>query len=379
MRFLHLSDLHLGKRVCEFSKLDDQRYILKQILEHVAEEHPDVVILAGDIYDKPVPPAEAVQLFDQFLCGFAEQGVEVMIISGNHDSPERLSYARRFFEHSRIYISPVYDGHIEPITLSDEYGEVDFWLMPYVHPDSVGGFFAKKTIRNAQEAAEAVIREMQVDTARRNVIVSHQFIVGGTSCDSERRNIGTLENVDASLYDAFDYVALGHLHRPQNVGRANGTMRYCGTPLVYSRSELDTEKSVTMVKLGEKGEVSTYTVPLTPKRKVRLIRGAFDELMRVGPEKDAEDDYYFIELTDEEDVPNAAARLRERFANLLTMNYDNKRTRSFCAVDSPEDAAEKQPIELMTELYELMHKEPMSEDAVRFVQETMKKVGGMQA
>ena len=220
---------------------------------------------------------------------------------------------------------------------------------------------------------------MQVDTARRNVIVSHQFIVGGTSCDSERRNIGTLENVDASLYDAFDYVALGHLHRPQDVGRANGTMRYCGTPLVYSRSELDTEKSVTMVKLGEKGEISTYTIPLTPKRKVRLIRGAFDELMRVGPEKDAGDDYYFIELTDEEDVPNAAARLRERFANLLTLNYDNKRTRSFCAVDSPEDAAEKQPIELMEELYELMHKEPMSEDAVRFVQETMKKVGGMQA
>ena len=359
--------------------LEDQKYIVDQILSIIDDERPDAVLIAGDIYDRTNPNAEAMELLDELLVQLAQRKASVMIISGNHDSPERLSYARRFFEHSRIYISPVYDGHIEPITLSDEYGEVDFWLMPYVHPDSVGGFFAKKTIRNAQEAAEAVIGEMQVDTARRNVIVSHQFIVGGTSCDSERRNIGTLENVDASLYDAFDYVALGHLHRPQDVGRANGTMRYCGTPLVYSRSELDTEKSVTMVKLGEKGEVSTYTVPLTPKRKVRLIRGTFDELMRVGPEKDAEDDYYFIELTDEEDVPNAAARLRERFANLLTMNYDNKRTRSFCAVDSPEDAAEKQPIELMTELYELMHKEPMSEDAVRFVQETMKKVGGMQA
>lgn len=321
--------------------LEDQKYIVDQILSIIDDERPDAVLIAGDVYDRANPNAEAMELLDELLVQLAQRKASVMIISGNHDSPERLSYARRFFEHSRIYISPVYDGHIEPITLSDEYGEVDFWLMPYVHPDSVGGFFAKKTIRNAQEAAEAVIGEMQVDTARRNVIVSHQFIVGGTSCDSERRNIGTLENVDASLYDAFDYVALGHLHRPQDVGRVNGTMRYCGTPLVYSRSELDTEKSVTMVELGEKGEVSTYTVPLTPKRKVRLIRGTFDELMRVGPEKDAEDDYYFIELTDEEDVPNAAARLRECFANLLTMNYDNKRTRSFCAVDSPEDAAEK--------------------------------------
>ena len=173
VKLLHISDLHIGKRLMEVSLLEDQKYIVDQILSIIDDERPDAVLIAGDVYDRANPNAEAMELLDELLVQLAQRKASVMIISGNHDSPERLSYARRFFEHSRIYISPVYDGHIEPITLSDEYGEVDFWLMPYVHPDSVGGFFAKKTIRNAQEAAEAVIGEMQVDTARRNVIVSH--------------------------------------------------------------------------------------------------------------------------------------------------------------------------------------------------------------
>ncbi|MBS5680363.1 MAG: exonuclease SbcCD subunit D, partial [Clostridiales bacterium] len=326
MKLMHISDLHIGKKLFETSMLEDQRYILNRILDLLDDERPDAVLIAGDVYDRANPTADAMELLDEFLSALALRGICTMIISGNHDSPERLAYARRFLENRNIHISPVYDGHIEPIVLSDAYGEVCFWLMPYVHPDSVGGFFADQTIRNAQDAAQAVIGEMRVDPNKRNVILSHQFIIGGTTSDSERRNIGTLENVDAALYDAFDYVALGHLHRPQNVGRADGTMRYCGTPLVYSRTEMDAEKSVTMVELGEKGKVAVHMRPLTPRRKVRLIRDAFDTLEQTGPEAGIEDDYYFIDLTDEEDIPNAAARLTQRFPNLLALRYDNKRT-----------------------------------------------------
>lgn len=377
MKLMHISDLHIGKRLLELSMLEDQRYILNQILELLDDERPDALLIAGDIYDRANPTADAMELLDDFLSALAQRGVCTMIISGNHDSPERLAYARRFFENRNIHIAPVYHGHIEPIVLSDVHGEVCFYLMPYVHPDSVGAFFMDKTIRNAQDAAQAVIGEMEIDSGKRNVILSHQFIIGGTTSDSERRNIGTLENVDAALYDAFDYVALGHLHRPQNVGRGDGTMRYCGTPLVYSRTELNTEKSVTMVELGKKGEVAVRTLPLTPKRKVRLIRDTFDHLEQNGPEAGAEDDYYFIDLTDEEDVPNAAARLIRRFPNLLALKYDNKRTRSFATMDLQEETQEKTPMEQMMGLYRFIQNSDMSEEAVRFVHENMQKLEGM--
>ena len=379
MKLLHISDLHIGKRLMEVSLLEDQKYIVDQILSIIDDERPDAVLIAGDIYDRANPNAEAMELLDELLVQLAQRKASVMIISGNHDSPERLAYARRFFENRNIHIAPVYHGHVEPIVLSDEHGEVCFYLMPYVHPDSVGAFFMDKTIRNAQDAAQAVIGEMEIDSGKRNVILSHQFIIGGTTSDSERRNIGTLENVDAALYDAFDYVALGHLHRPQNVGRADGTMRYCGTPLVYSRTEMDAEKSVTMVELGEKGKVAVHMRPLTPRRKVRLIRDAFDTLEQTGPEAGTEDDYYFIDLTDEEDIPNAAARLTQRFPNLLALRYDNKRTRSFGTTDSPEEVVEKTPMEQMKALYRFIQNSEMSEEAVRFVEKTMKKVEGMQA
>lgn len=379
MKLMHISDLHIGKRLMDVSLLEDQRCILNQMLSLIDDEQPDAVLIAGDVYDRANPSAEATELLDEFLSGLAQREVCVMMISGNHDSPERLAYARGFLARSHIHVSPVYDGHIEPVVLHDAQGEVCFYMMPYVHPDSVASCFEGRSIRNAHDAVEAVIGEMAVDPTKRNVILSHQFIVGGTTSESERRTIGTLEDVGASLYDAFDYVALGHLHRPQNVGRTDGTMRYCGTPLMYSRSEMGAEKSVTMVELGAKGDVAVRTVPLEPRRALRLRRGPFDELMRTGPEPGTEEDYFFIDLTDEEDVPHAAARLRERFAHLLAMGYDNRRTRSFGMVDAPEAVEEKQPMELMMELYRLIHREEMSEDAVSFVRETMKRVGGMQA
>lgn len=378
MKLMHLSDLHIGKRLMDVSLLEDQRFIFDQILSVMDREQPDAVLIAGDIYDRSAPSADAMELLNELLEKLADRKKPVLMISGNHDSSERLSFASSFLEKSRIHISPVYNGHISPIAFSDEYGEVKVWLMPYVQPENVARFFPGKAIRNANDAAETVIGEMKPDPSERNVIVSHQFITGGTTSDSERRNIGTLEDVDASLYDSFDYVALGHLHRPQSLYRKDGTMRYPGTPLMYSRSEMGAEKSVTIADLRDKGNIEIRTVPLKPLHELRLARGRFDDLMKEGPSEGNASDFFFVELTDEDDIPNAASRLRERFPNMLAMSYDNHRTRSFTAVDAPDNVEEKQPMELIQELYQLVHPEGrMSGEAIDFVQETLKKMGGL--
>lgn len=377
MKLMHLSDLHLGKRLMDVSLLEDQAYILQQILNLLDAEQPDALLIAGDVYDRANPSADAVQLLDDFLQQLAQRRICTFIISGNHDSAERLTYARSFLAHSGIHIAPLYDGHIAPVTLSDAYGDVCFWLMPYLHPDQVAHFFPGQEIRTAHDAAAAVLGAMQLEPGKRHVILSHQFIAGGAGCDSERRTLGTLEDVGASLYDAFDYVALGHLHRPQCVGRADGTMRYSGTPLMYSRSEMQLEKSVPLVTLGAPGEISIRTLPLHPLRALRLARGSFDELMRTGPADGTQEDHYFLDLTDEEDIPNAAARLRTRFPRMLALSYDNQRTRSFQEIDAPDAPEEKSPLALMMELYQLTHQHPMSEAAVRFVQAAMTHVEGM--
>ena len=267
MKIIHLSDLHLGKRVHEFSMLDDQRYILKQILEHVAEEHPDAVILAGDIYDKPVPPAEAVQLFDQFLCGLAEQGVEVMIISGNHDSAERIAFGGKLMEHSGVHVSPVYDGDVKPVELEDEYGIVQFFLLPFIKPIHVRRCYAEEEIESYTDAMRTAISHMERNADARQVLVTHQFVTGAERSDSEEISVGGTDNVDVTVFDGFDYVALGHIHRPQRIMR--DTVRYCGTPLKYSFSEAGHEKSLTVVELEEKGKVSIRRIPLTPKHDMR--------------------------------------------------------------------------------------------------------------
>ena len=378
MKLFHLSDLHIGKPLMDMPLLEDQRWVFERILSLMDEEQPDAVMICGDVYDSSRPSADAMELLDAFLNGLAARGKPVLIISGNHDSPERLTFARSFLKRSNIHVSPVYDGHIEPVVLRDGHGEVSFWLMPYVHPDNAARFFKGTPVRNADDAARAVIGEMKVDTAGRNVILSHQLIVGGSTSGSERPSIGSLENVSVSLYDAFDYVALGHLHRPQNVGRKDGTMRYCGTPLMYSRSELGWEKSVTVVELEEKGNVRVRTLPLGAKRPLRLVRGLFEDLEHDGPAAGTENDLYFIDLTDETDVPNAAARLRERFPGLVCMSYDNDRTRGGEDDPEPPEPEEKQPLELVKDLYRLVNNRAMSDEAADFVRATLKRMEDMQ-
>lgn len=373
MKFIHLSDLHIGKRVNEISMLDDQAYILTEILRVIDEEVPDAVVIAGDIYDKSVPPAEAVTLFDEFLCSLAKRDLPVLIISGNHDSPERLSFGGRLMEGAGIHLAPVYSGKVEPITLSDQYGDVHFWLLPFVKPIHVKRYFSDACIETYTNAVRTAIRHMGVDSNARNVLVTHQFVTGAATCESEEIIVGGSDNVDASVFEGFDYVALGHIHGPQNIG--SNRIRYCGTPLKYSFSEAEHYKSVTVVELGEKGNLQLHTVPLTARHDIHQLRGTFAELTdKAFYTGTAVDDYLHIILTDEEDVPEAVGRLRVIYPNLMKLSYDNTRTRTDQVVDGAENVKNKSPLELFEELYELQNNQPMSEVQMAFTRELIESI-----
>ena len=373
MKFIHLSDLHLGKRVNEISMTDDQAYILTQIIDIIDAEQPDAVVIAGDVYDKSVPPAEAVTLFDGFLCRLAERKLPVLIISGNHDSPERLAFGGRLMEGAGIHLSPVYDGKVEPVTLSDSHGDVHFWLLPFVKPAHVKRYFPDAGIESYTDALRTAVENMGVDFTGRNVLVTHQFVTGAVTCESEEISVGGSDNVDISVFDGFDYVALGHLHGPQNIG--SNRVRYCGTPLKYSFSEAGHHKSVTVVELGEKGSLHLQTIPLNPRHDLREIRGTFAELTdKSFYQGTAVEDYLHIILTDEEDVPEAVGQLRVIYPNLMKLSYDNTRTRTNRVIDAAEDVKRKSPLELFEELYEIQNNQPMSEVQRAFARELIESI-----
>ena len=373
MRLIHLSDLHIGKRVNEVSMLEEQEYVLRQILQIIDAEQPDAVLIAGDVYDKSVPPAEAVTLFDDFLCRLAKRELPVFIISGNHDSPERLAFGNRLLEHSGVHISPVYNGEIEPITLMDEHGTVHFWLLPFVKPAHVRRFYPEAGIESYTDAVGTAIQHMALDKSARNVLLTHQFVTGAATCESEELSIGGTDNIDADVFKDFDYVALGHLHGPQNVG--SNRIRYCGTPLKYSFSECGHCKSVTVVELGAKGELALYFCPLHPRHDMRQIRGTFAELTdKANYGSAATDDYMQITLPDEEDVPEAVGRLRVIYPNLMNLAYDNTRTRTNQVLGNAENVHLKSPLELFAELYIKQNNQPMSEEQSAFVQELIEHI-----
>ena len=368
MKLIHLSDLHIGKRVNEVSMVEDQEYILRQILRIVDEEQADALLIAGDVYDKSVPSAEAVTLFDDFLCRLAQRKLPVLIISGNHDSPERLAFAGRLLQQCGIHISPVYDGGIRPVTLEDQYGPVDLWLLPFIKPSHVKRFWPEEEIGSYTDACRVAVEKMGLDPARRNVLLTHQFVTGAATCESEELSVGGSDNVDASVFDGFDYVALGHIHGPQNIG--SNRIRYCGTPLKYSFSEADHHKSVTLVQLGKKGELELRLRPLIPKRDLRQLRGTFAELTdKAFYEYTPREDYLHILLTDEEDVAEAVGRLRLIYPNILRVSYDNTRTREDRILSDPREVTRKSPLQLFGELYEQQNNQPMSEEQQRFAQE----------
>lgn len=373
MKFIHLSDLHIGKRVNEFSMLEDQKYILEKILETAEAEAADGVILAGDLYDKPVPPAEAVRVLDAFLTRLAEMGMPVFAVSGNHDSAERVAFGAQLFSGRGVYVSPVYDGKVEYISLRDSFGEVRVYLLPFVKPAVVRHVFEEEEIDSYQDAVRAAVEHMEVDPAVRNVLVAHQFVTGAARCESEEILVGGLDNVDAAVFDQFDYVALGHIHSPQHVGRE--TVRYCGTPLKYSFSEAGQEKSVTVVELGDKGDVGIRKIPLKPLRDMRRIRGSYIEVTDRAFYQDMNmEDYVQITLTDEEDVPDGMQKLRVIYPNLMRLEYDNTRTRESGDVNGACEVEQKSELELFGEFYELQNNQAMSGKQEAFVRRLIEEV-----
>ena len=460
MKLMHLSDLHLGKRLHECPLLEDQAYILAQILRIAEAERPDAVLIAGDVYDKPVPPAEAVRLCDGFLTDLAALGCTVLLTSGNHDSAERVGFGAQLLQKSGVYVSPPYDAGVRPVTLRDEAGEVDFWLLPFLKPALVrhawaGGETAgagestesaapragaepagsakmppaREPAACAEEAAargepagpaapsagaeaaqgatttpaeesaaekppaptvgqsaaaapdlssyDAAVRyavaRLPLRPGVRCVLVAHQFVTGAARCDSEEVTVGGVDNVDAAAFDAFNYVALGHIHSAQSVGRP--AVRYCGTPLKYSFSEAGQQKSVTLVTLGADGVPVITTRPLVPKREVREVRGGYLELTDPAVYRGtAEEDYLHITLTHQEEIPEAMGRLRSVYPNLLRLDYDNRRTREKRQVDGAARPEQKTPLELFKELYELQNNQPMTDLQADFCETLIRQV-----
>lgn len=373
MKLIHLSDLHIGKRVNEVSMIGEQEYILSQILDIIDAQQPGAVLISGDVYDKSVPSAEAVTLFDDFLVHLAERKQQVFIISGNHDSAERLAFGGRLMESKGIHMAPAYNGSVAPITLVDDHGEIHFWLLPFLKPIHVKRFYPEEGIESYTDACRVAVENMRVDVARRNVLLTHQFVTGSATCDSEEIGVGGSDNVDAAVFENFDYVALGHIHGPQNIGSER--IRYCGTPLKYSFSEAGHQKSVTVVELEEKGAFRLYTIPLIPRHDLREIRGTYEEVTaRSFYENTPVEDYLHITLTDEEDVPEAVSRLRVIYPNLMKLSYDNTRTRSNAVVDGAVDVQSKSPLELFGELYQIQNNQPMSQIQQEFMQNLIETI-----
>lgn len=369
MKLFHLADLHIGKRVNGFSMIEDQKEVLGLILDLVLQHKPDAVLIAGDVYDAPLPTGEAVAVLDGFLTSLAKAGVPVMIISGNHDSPERLSFLSSIMGSSGVHIAPVYAGQSAALTLFDDHGPVHFYLLPFIKPAQVRRFFPDGDIASYQDAVATALGAMQVDVDARNVLITHQLITGATRSDSEEISIGGADNIDGALFSAFDYVALGHLHGPQNA--YGPRVRYCGSPLKYSFSESRHKKSVTVVELGKKGEVAINTLPLVVSRDMREVRGSFEEVQKTPGNPS---DYLRIILTDEEDIPDAMARLRQSYPNLMRLEYDNTRTRAYQQVKGARQAAQKTPLELLDALYELTNNQPMNEKQRQFASQQISKV-----
>lgn len=360
MKLIHLSDLHIGCRLGEYSLTDDQRTVLCSLLDILRTESPDALLIAGDIYDKSIPTAEAVALLDAFLTEAAAI-TRVFLIAGNHDSPERISFGGRLMEQSGVCLCGVYDGQIHRFTLEDEYGDVHIYLLPYIRPADVRRYFPEENTDSFDAAFGVAVSALNVDPKARNVILSHQFVTGGERSESETVSIGTTNSVGgtdavgASHLAAFDYAALGHLHRAQNCRAENGDciIRYSGTPMAYSVSEADDEKSVSIVQLCEKGDISVRTCPITPPRRIYCLRGTYETLMARDfyGDTDYRDSYVQVTLTDEEDIPDALYRLRTVYPYLLRLEYDNTRTRTEQSFDAAEDAADMHPLLLFDTFY----------------------------
>ena len=374
MKIIHLADLHIGKRVNEFSMIDDQKYILNQILEIIDKEKPDAVIIAGDVYDKQVPSIEAVELLDSFISDISKRKTTTFIISGNHDSAERLAFGSSLMAMGKIYISPVYNGKISKYTLKNDFVSANFYLLPFVKPSHVKRFFPDEKIESYTDAIKVVVDNLKLDTSKINILIAHQFVTGASRTESEEISVGGLDNVDASVFEDFDYVALGHIHRPQKIGTER--IRYCGTPVTYSFSEVNDTKSVSIIEINSKEDFNLRTIPLIPKRDMRKIRGTYEELItKTNYENTNTDDYIHVTLTDEFNVVDAIQKLRVIYKNIMKLEYDNMRTRESRKINLDDMVIEnKNPLEIFSEFYKLQNNQEMDDEQKEIIKKIMEEV-----
>ena len=379
MNLLHLSDLHLGKAVNEISMLEDQKYILSQVIDLIDEEKIDAVMMAGDIYDRKVPPEEAVALLDDFLSKLAAKKVPVLMISGNHDSDERLNFGSRIFSKNGIYVAGKYNGQINKVTIEDKYGPVNFYLMPFTERNQVEYYFPDDDTSTYEAAVNTALSHTEIDYSERNILLAHLFAIAGASepelsgSETSAKNVGTIDKVSSGLFSGFEYTALGHIHRPQKVGNEN--VRYGGSPLKYSLSEINQSKAFTIVKINEKGtEPDIKLIPIKPLHEMRELKGNFEELMK--PENiEFPDDYIFMTLKDETPIADAYAIAESRYKNIMGLRYDNSASKLSDSEELVEGENERDFDEMMGDFYKkILGREP-EDDERKILNEVAKEAG----
>ena len=369
MKFLHISDLHLGKQMNDLSLLQDQKVVVAQITSIADEQKVDAVLIAGDVYQRSTPQAEAMALFDSFVSGLVALDKKVFVISGNHDSALRVSYFSSLVRNSGVYITEAFDGSLQSVTLEDENGPLVLWMLPFLRPAQVRRALPGEKIVTYQDAVAAVLRNTVIDKAKRNVLICHQFITGSEISGSEEMAVGGLDNIDASLFDDFDYVALGHIHRPQRVGR--DTLRYAGSPLKYSFSEHNHKKSVCLVTMKEKGETQVSTLPLHPLHDVRLVEGTLAEVVAMP----YSEDYVWVTIHDELPPPDARVSVSVTFPNMMKFTVENSRTKYDINVLATQRMEDKSETELFEDFYRLQNNgQPPSEAHIRLLEKVLKEL-----
>ena len=375
MKIAHISDLHLGKTLHNFSLIEDQEYILNQIVQKIVENKVEVLLVAGDIYDKNVAPEAGIKLFRKFLNDLVNINIKVMVISGNHDSAERLTFGGEFMTDKGIFFSKVYDGNIEPIVLKDENGSVNFYLLPFIKPSIVQHYFPDEKIESYEDAVSCAVKQMELNSSERNIIVAHQNILSAERCESEENVIGGLDAVSDQIFKDFDYVALGHIHKQQEIGKSK--VMFSGTPLKYSVSELDHNKVMPVITLGKKSEKDIELVPLVPKRELRQIKATFDEIMKNSKNDPYNaEDFIDVILTDENDVLDAISTLRSVYPNILKITYDNKATKAAESVEKFDAVDEKKPLDVFEVFYKARRGTDMDDMQKEYIQSLIENIWG---
>ncbi len=383
MKIMHLSDLHLGRSLGDFDLYDDQKYILDRILDLIDTHDIDAVLIAGDVYDKSVPSEAATNLLDDFLFRLSAKEKEVFIISGNHDSDDRLNYGSRLFEHSRIHISSVFDGKLAKYTLEKDGTAADIYLMPFVKASQVKHFYPDEEIETYEDAFRAILANVRLDEGKHNILVAHQFVAGkgadpdfgGSESIGTRSiiggSVGLVERIGSNIFDRFDYVALGHIHSPQQVGRPE--VRYSGSPLKYSLSEADNKKSVPVITVGEKG-VEIELLPLVPRRNVRHVKGKLKDLLDRANAVPS-DDFIYATLTDDEFIADAIGIFRQIYPNTVKIDYDNKYTKDIETADISAVLENRSFEELIGDFYRMMYGDTISDEEMAIMKEAAGEAG----